>query len=106
MQFKKKGFNMKYVPRDIIGNDIQLDATVICTHNNRIVLGTVIKLNPNSTKVTVRPLQTESGGRRNSPPQKNLLREEYNVFVVNEGEFLIGTLKGYTLKDTEDYDDE
>jgi hypothetical protein len=95
-----------YAHKDIIGNDIQLDATVICTHNNRIVLGTVIKINPGSTRITVLPLPTDTGGRRNPPPQKKLVREEYNVFVVNDGEFMIGTLKGYTLKDTDDYDDE
>jgi len=91
--------------RDIIGTEIQLDATVLCTHNNRIVLGRISKANPETKKVTVLPLQTTTGGRRPPPPPRPLVREEYNVFVVNDAEVLMGTIKGYG-HNTGEWDDE
>ena len=86
---------MKVSHKDIIGNELKPDAVVVYTDNNRIVLGRVTKIHEGSTKVSVIPLQSDTMGRRPPPKAKTVRREDYNVFVVNDAEVLIGTLKGY-----------
>ena len=86
---------MKVSHKDIIGNELKPDAVVVYTDNNRIVLGRIAKIHEGSTKVSVIPLQSDTKGRRPPPKVKTVRREDYNVFVVNDGEVLMGTLKGY-----------
>jgi hypothetical protein len=96
---------MKRVRRDIIGTELKSDAVVVYTLNNRIVLGKIVKVHKSSTKISIIPLNTTTGGRRPAPKIKNHIREDYNVYVVSDGELLMGTLKGYG-HNTGEWDDE
>jgi len=87
---------MKASRKDIMGTALKPDAVVIYSENGRIVFGRIIKIYENSTTVRVKPLLSDTNGRRSPPTNKEVRREDYNVFVVNEGEFVVGTLKGYT----------
>jgi hypothetical protein len=90
------------VIKDIVGNEIKLDSMVIVAHNGRIIIGQVKKLNDRSDSVTVVPVHSDSGGRRQAPCMKPFRRADYNVFVINEGEALFAALKGYTtIQDAE-----
>ena len=87
---------MKASRKDIMGTALKPDAVVIYSENGRIVFGRIVKIYENSTTVRVKPLLSDTNGRRSPPTNKEVRREDYNVFVVNEGEFVVGTLKGYT----------
>ena len=87
---------MKASRKDIMGTALKTDAVVIYSENGRIVFGRIVKIYENSTTVRVKPLLSDTNGRRSPPTNKEVRREDYNVFVVNEGEFVVGTLNGYT----------
>lgn len=80
---------------DILGTPVELESAVIACHNNRIIVGKVIKINEQTHNVTVEPLPFDSGERRPPPDMKPFIRTSYNVFVVNDQELFMGTLKGY-----------
>lgn len=81
--------------RDIAGKCIELDDLVITTESNRIVTGRVIKINEKSRNVTVEPIMSTTGGRRQPPIKRNLSRAEHNVYVIPRGEQLFTQLRGY-----------
>ena len=87
---------MKVSRKDIIGTPLKPDAVVIYSENGRIVFGRIVKVYEKSTTVRVKPLLSDTNGRRKPPRNREVRREDYNVFVVNEGEFVVGTLKGFT----------
>ena len=90
---------------DILGTPIEVGSTVITCHNNRIILGRIIEVFENSYSVKVEPVQSDTAGRRPVPKMKPFRRDEYNVFVVNNHELVISTLKGYA-HDTGEFNDE
>ena len=90
--------------QDIVGTEIKLDATVVTTHNGRIILGRISKIYDNDC-VQVTALNTDTGGRRPAPKMKPFRRYDYNVFVVNDGELLISTLKGF-MHNTGEWDED
>ena len=90
---------------DILGTPIEVGSTVITCHNNRIILGRITELYENSYSVKVEPVQSDTAGRRQPPKMKPFRRDEYNVFVVNDLELVVGTLKGYA-HNTGEFDDE
>ena len=90
---------------DILGTPIEVGSTVITCHNNRIILGRIIEVFENSYSVKVEPIQSDTAGRRPVPKMKPFRRGEYNVFVVNDQELFISTLKGYA-HNTGEFDDE
>ena len=90
---------------DIVGTEIKLNDTVVTTHNGRIILGRVSKIYEHNDCVQVSALDTDTGGRRPAPKMKPFRRYDYNVFVVNDGELLISTLKGY-MHNTGEWDDD
>ena len=81
--------------QDIVGTEIKLNDTVVTTHNGRIILGRISKIYADNECVQVSALDTDTGGRRPAPMMKPFRRYDYNVFVVNDGELLISTLKGF-----------
>ena len=83
------------VLNDILGTKIQVGATVVTCHNNRIIMGRVTKAYPESWQVQIEPLPWDTNARRDIPRMKPFRRQEYNVFVVTDKEMLVGTLKGY-----------
>ena len=91
--------------KDIVGTEIKLNDTVVTTHNGRIILGRISKIYAQTDGVQVRARDTDTGGRRPAPMMKPFRRYDYNVFVVNEGELLISTLKGY-MHNTGEFDEE
>ena len=91
--------------KDIVGTEIKLNDTVVTTHNGRIILGRVSKIYAHNDCVQVSALDTDTGGRRPPPKMKPFRRCDYNVFVVNEGELLISTLKGY-MHNTGEWDED
>ena len=91
--------------KDIVGTEIKLNDTVVTTHNGRIILGRVSKIYAHNDCVQVSALDTDTGGRRPVPKMKPFRRYDYNVFVVNEGELLISTLKGY-MHNTGEFDED
>ena len=99
--FKETTVNLN----DILGTPIEVGSTVITCHNNRIILGRIIQVFENSYSVKVEPVQSDTAGRRMVPKMKPFRRDEYNVFVVNDQELFMGTLKGYA-HDTGEFDDE
>jgi len=101
------GVNVKKARRDIIGTELKPDAVVVYTLNNRIVVGKIAKLHqPGAqSRVSIIPINSTTGGRRPAPKIKNHIREDYNVYVVNDGEYLIGALKGYG-HNTGEWDDD
>ena len=92
--------------QDIVGTEIKLNDTVVTTHNGRIILGQVSKIYADNECVQVSALDTDTGGRRPPPKVKPFRRSDYNVFVVNEGELLISTLKGFMHNTGEFNEDE
>jgi len=90
---------------DILGTPIEIGSTVVACHNNRIILGRITELFENSGSVKVEPLQSDTAGRRPAPKMKSFRRDEYNVFVVNDQELFMGTLKGYA-HNTGEFDEE
>jgi len=90
---------------DILGTPIEVGSTVITCHNNRIILGRIIQVFENSYSVKVEPVKSDTAGRRLVPKMKPFRRDEYNVFVVNDQELVIGTLRGYA-HNTGEFDDE
>ena len=80
---------------DILGTPIEVGSTVITCHNNRIIVGRITELFENSCSVKVEPVRSDTAGRRPVPKMQSFRRDEYNVFVVNDQELFIGTLKGY-----------
>ena len=91
--------------KDIVGTEIKLNDTVVTTHNGRIILGRISKIYAHNECVQVSVLDTDTGGRRPVPKVKPFRRYDYNVFVANEGELLISTLKGY-MHNTGEFDDD
>ena len=91
--------------QDIVGTEIKLNDTVVTTHNGRIILGRVSKIYVHNDCVQVSALDTDTGGRRPVPKMKPFRRYDYNVFVVNDGELLISTLKGY-MHNTGEWDED
>lgn len=91
--------------KDIVGTEIKLNDTVVTTHNGRIILGRVSKIYAHNDCVQVSALDTDTGGRRPVPKMKPFRRYDYNVFVVNDGELLISTLKGY-MHNTGEWDED
>ena len=89
---------------DILGTPIEVGSTVITCHNNRIIAGKIIELYKNSYSVKVEPLPYDTNGRRPPPEMKPFRRDEYNVFVVNDQDLFMGTLKGY-CHNTGEFDD-
>jgi hypothetical protein len=93
---------MEPVIKDIVDNHINLGSTVIVAHNGRIILGRVIKLHTDTEQVTIEPVHSDTGGRREAPSMKPFRRYDYNVFVVNEDEHFMAALKGYTTIQDQD----
>ena len=91
--------------QDIVGTEIKLNDTVVTTHNGRIILGRVSKIYAHNDCVQVSALDTDTGGRRPVPKMKPFRRYDYNVFVVNDGELLISTLKGL-MHNTGEWDED
>ena len=91
--------------QDIVGTEIKLNDTVVTTHNGRIILGRVSKIYAHNDCVQVSALDTDTGGRRPVPKMKPFRRYDYNVFVVNDGELLISTLKVF-MHNTGEWDEE
>lgn len=81
--------------RDLAGVVIELDSLVITTESNRIITGRIVKINERSRNVTVEPLMSTTGGRRQPPIKRYLTRAEHNVYVIPKGEQLFTQLRGY-----------
>ena len=81
--------------RDLAGVPIELDSLVITTESNRIITGRIVKINDRSRNVTVEPIMSTTGGRRQPPIKRNLTRAEHNVYVIPRGEQLFTQLRGY-----------
>lgn len=81
--------------RDLAGKSIELDDLVITTESNRIITGRVIKINERSGNITVEPIMSTTGGRRQPPIKRNLTRAEHNVYVIPRGEQVFTQLRGY-----------
>jgi hypothetical protein len=91
--------------QDIVGTEIKLNDTVVTAHNGRIILGRVSKIYAHNDCVQVTALDTDTGGRRPAPKTKPFRRSDYNVFVVNDGELIISSLKGF-MHNTGEWDEE
>jgi hypothetical protein len=83
------------VIHDILGTTIEVGSTVITCHNNRIIIGRIANIFDQTCNVTVEPLPFDTDGRRDIPRMKPFRRADYNVFVLNDQEMFMGTLKGY-----------
>ena len=93
---------------DILGTTIEVGSTVITCHNNRIIIGRIANIFDQTCNVTVEPLPFDTNGRRPPPGMKPFRRADYNVFVVNDQELFMSTLKGYchnTGEFDEDYEE-
>jgi hypothetical protein len=91
--------------KDILGKPINQGSTVITCHNGRIILGRIINVNRDTETVKVEAIASDTGGRRPPPAMKPFRRNDYNVFVVDDREMLIGSLKGYA-HDTGEFDED
>jgi hypothetical protein len=91
--------------QDIVGTEIKLNDTVVTTHNGRIILGRISKIYEDNDCVQVSAIDTDTGGRRPAPKMKPFRRYDYNVFVVNDGEVLVSTIKGF-MHNTGEFDDD
>jgi hypothetical protein len=80
---------------DILGTPIEVGSTVITCHNGRIIVGRIAEIYEQRGNVKVEPLPFDTNARRDIPRMKPFRRADYNVFVVNDQELFMGTLKGY-----------
>lgn len=78
--------------RDIAGQTLNPGDHCLVTHNNRIILARVITVR--ETTATVQPLNSNSGGRRGTPPLKALRRNCYNVYRIPDQEITMSILRG------------
>jgi len=78
--------------RDIAGNTLSPHDYCLVTQNNRIILAQVIKVS--GSAVTVQPVNSSAGQRRNPPPLKPLRRNSYNVYRIPSQEITMSILKG------------
>jgi hypothetical protein len=88
-------FKENAVINDILGTPIEVGSTVITCHNGRIIVGRIAEIYDRTDNVKVEPLQFDTNARRDIPRMKPFRRADYNVFVVNDQELFMGTLKGY-----------
>jgi hypothetical protein len=94
---------------DILGTPIEVGSTVITCHNGRIIVGRIAEIYEERGNVKVEPLPYDTNGRRPPPGTKPFRRADYNVFVVNDQDLFMSTLKGYchnTGEFDEDYEEE
>ena len=63
---------MKASRKDIMGTALKTDAVVVYSENGRIVFGRIIKIYENSTTVRVKPLLSDTNGRRSPPTNKEV----------------------------------
>jgi hypothetical protein len=81
--------------KDIAGRDLAIDNHVLLCEHNRIIVGKVTKLHDNwRSLVTVEPLASDAGSRRQEPAQKPLRRNSYNLYLVTDQEMLVAILRG------------
>jgi hypothetical protein len=80
---------------DILGTPIEVGSTVITCHNGRIIVGRIAEIYEQRGNVKVEPLPFDTNARRDIPRMKPFRRADYNVFVVNDQELFMATLKGY-----------
>ena len=80
---------------DILGTPIEVGSTVITCHNGRIIVGRIAEIYDQTDNVKVEALPFDTNARRPPPVMKPFRRADYNVFVVNDQELFMGTLKGY-----------
>ena len=81
--------------RDITGQDIQVGDIVLTTESNRLIQARVIKTNPSTETVSLEPLMSTTGGRRQPPIRRRLVRLDRNVYVHKQGELLFQQLRGF-----------
>ena len=81
--------------RDITGQPVEVGDIVLTTESNRLIQARVVKTNPPKETVSLEPLMSTTGGRRQPPIQRRLSRLDRNVYVLKQGELLVQQLRGF-----------
>jgi hypothetical protein len=80
--------------RDIAGADLNPGDHCLVTEHNRLILARVLKLYESSNFLQLQPLNSSAGGRRGRPRQKQIRRECYNVYRIQDQEITMSILRG------------
>ena len=81
--------------RDITGQPVEVGDIVLTTESNRLIQARVLKTNPPKETVSLEPLMSTTGGRRQPPRRRRLSRLDRNVYVLKQGELLFQQLRGF-----------
>lgn len=79
--------------KDVFGTDLAPGDFVVAVHNGRILPG-VVKEFTQSGRAVIKPLDSDLGGRRDTPPLKPFLREGYNCMRVDPSQITVSALRG------------
>ena len=80
--------------RDIAGQSLAPGDHCLVTEHNRLILARVLKLYESSNFLQLQPLNSSAGGRRGKPCQKQIRRECYNVYRIQDQEITMTILRG------------
>ena len=80
--------------RDIAGQTLAPGDHCLVTEHNRLILARVLKLYESSNFLQLQPLNSSAGGRRSRPRQRQIRRESYNVYRIQDQEITMSILRG------------